>query len=605
MMKKTYMAVAALMLAAGAAYGQDDLNRSVDVAKDYAPRVDRAAKLSIQPQMGDTTTLHPDLDYTVHPRAWTGGFGVAPIRAAQMSTGTYNAQYPIYLKAGGGFPGQSIFDLYATSTRPGASGFGVYANHRGHYSDIKNYDDYENRATSTANSIGVFGKTAFGRLALSGELGWDYYLVSYYGSRGYTTVPPSTFPGGYYYDPSSPMQHYSTPRASVLFGHDFTDLSYLNFRIGAAGYMLDDRYDHKETGGNVFFELGRCFDVHNLILRAGIDAWKGGGNNKDAKSTIVSVSPDYKYSDGAFTFRMGVTFAYEMPGPYDVTEREAYAEYVGEPVPDHVSYDKVLWVAPYSAAFHTVDNVPGNKVWFLPQLEFSFKFAGGAFNPYARLDSRITPNSFRNLTMQNPYILRNVILTGTPASEVDYRIRGGFAGSVAGVFSYNVFAGYNMDKNVAGFGYEDTAGFAFGIHDEVKYPIAGAELEASIGGSFSMTLDAQYNAYKKDDKYFHNCLPQYEAGLGLKYSYRDKLTVKAGVRVKDGIDFYPEPDIYGAAADMKSDTAVDVSLAADYNLSDRLGVFLEGGNLANQNLYPYPFYRGVGINISAGIKLRF
>ena len=598
------------MLGAGAAYGQDDLNRSVDIAKDYMPRVDRAAKLSIRPQMVDTTTLRPELEYTVHPQAWTGDFGIAPIRAAQMNTGTYNAQYPLYIKAGGGFPAQSIFDLYATSSRPGASGFGMYANHRGHYADIENFDGHKNRATSTANSFGIFGKASLGRMSLSGEVGWDYDLVSYYGTRG-EELQPTPYGVTTIFNPTSPMQHYSTPRAAILFGHDFTDLSFLNFRLGADGYMLDDRYDHKETGGNVFFELGRRFDVHDLTLRAGVDTWKGGGNNKDAHSTVFSLSPGYRYAAGALLFRMGVTFAYEMPGSYDTTVRDVNEKYFnGREIPDFIPNDDVLWVMPtgnFGAAFSIVNDIPKNKVWFLPRVEFSLTLAGGAFNPYARLDSRLTPNSFRNLTAQNPYILRHVIMTGTPASQVDYRLRGGVSGSVAGMFSYNVFAGYNMDNNVAVFEYSDAAGFALGIYKKVKYLTFGAELEASIGSAFSLTVDGRYNGYSKDDTYFHNSLPQYEAGLAVRYSYRDKFIVRAGVKVRDGIDFHTTVDRFFTNQDenMKSDTSVDVSLAADYFLSDRLGVFIEGRNLANQDLYPLPFYRGTGMSVCAGVKLRF
>ncbi len=569
MIRKVYIAVAALTLGAGTAHGQDDLNRSVDIAKDYMPRVDRAAKLSIVPQMVDTTTLRPELEYTVHPQSWRGGFEVASIRAARMSTGTYNAQYPLYIKAGGGFPGQSVFDLYATSTRPGASGFGVYANHRGHYSDIENYDGYKNRATSTANSFGVFGTVSLGRLSLSGEVGWDYDLVSYYGNRAVPVLDPTLYEAG---PPTSPMQHYSTPRAAILFGHDFTDLSYLNFRLGADGYMFSDRYNRKETGGNVFLEFGKRFNVHDLTLRVGVDAWKGGGRNADAGSTVVSIAPGYRYSAGVLLFRMGATFALDS-GDADFG--------------DHLTV---------------------NKIWFLPQLEFSLTLADGAFTPYARLDSRLTPNSFRSLTARNPYISPyENLYSGTSASQADYKFRGGISGSVAGVFSYNVFAGYNIDRNVVEFYYPDFDGFYIDLYEKVKYPTLGAELETRIGNSFSLTVDGRYNGYSKDDPYFHNCLPQYEAGAVVRYNYRDRLIVRVGARVKDGIDFYPTTDWFDGNMDenMKSDTSVDVSLTADYFLSDRLGIFFEGRNLANQDLYPLPFYRGVGMNISAGVKLRF
>ena len=49
----------------------------------------------------------------------------------------------------------------------------------------------------------------------------------------------------------------------------------------------------------------------------------------------------------------------------------------------------------------------------------------------------------------------------------------------------------------------------------------------------------------------------------------------------------------------------DVYFGAEYNISKRIGVFLEGRNLANQRIYRYNQYRDLGINMLAGVKLQF
>ena len=529
------------------AQSQDDLTRRVDVTRDYAPRVDRAAKLSVRPQVADTTTLRPDLDYTVRPRAWANRFDLLPIRAAQLSTGARSELNPFYLKAGGGVPGQSIADLYLTSTRPGATTGGVYANHRGRFHDIENYDGVKNSANATWNSFGAFGRAAVGRrLMIAGDAGWDYDVLSYYGVRFAENDDTRAVP----------MQHYSTPHASVVFGHDFSDLSRLNFRVGADGYLLSDRYDRTERGGEAFVKLGRRFGVHNLGLRVGVNAWAGGKD--ETGSSVYSLGGHYAYEGHGFLFRMGAAFASEN---YLSGNEEA-------------------------------------KMRFLPQLELRLRLAGGAFNPYVRLDSRLTPNSMRVITQRNPYVLPDGSPVGFAESEIWHSVRAGVNGGVAGTVSYNLYGGHNFIRNAAGFDYADKGGFDARLFDRVEYSLFGAEIEVRGGRMLSVALDGHYNIYRDEDILYSYLLPDWEAGIEARVRSRgERLSVAAGVRVRDGIAFTSDAE--------RNDPTADLHLTVDYRVSNRLGVFVEGHNLLNQSLYPLPFYRGTGVNITAGVKLTF
>lgn len=585
MIRKIFIIVAAFFAAAGSAHAQEDLNRSVDVSKDYAPRVERAAKLTIQPQLGDTVTLRPSLEYSVRPRAWMGGFDVMPIRAAQMNAGSYNAQYPLYVKAGGGFPGQTLVDIYATSIRPGASGFGIYANHRAQFADLENYYDIKQSAKSTTNNFGIFGKALFGRLkrlSLSGEVGLDYDKWTNYGAFRYSVITGSaTGVEG------SQTQRYATPRGSVVFGNDFTDLSFINFRLGGDVYSMTDEFDNIEIGSRVFIEVGRQFGTHRIVVAAGVDThdgWPkttliGESGSHEYGSRIANAGVNYRIVYEGITVGLGGQFAFENP---------------------------------------TGDDAPDNKIWFLPQVELKYA-AADEFNAYALIISDISPNSYRNAAAVNPFMFRYPRFDPQPA-RITYETRAGFNGTIGGLFYYNVYAGGGIVKNDMVFktiiynmmdGSIQNYDNRIHLDEKRKSLFAGAEFEARLGNGFTVTADGRYDKYDSDTYNAVNYLPKYTASLGVSYNHHDKWHLRAGVRVRGSYEFltdmsdlvvqYPQFPLFT----WEAPTAVDVTLGTDYYLSQRLGVFLEGANLANQKLYPLPFYRGVGINVSAGVKLRF
>lgn len=554
---KKIAAITVMLFCAATAYGQTgkggDLNRQVSVAKDYAPSVDKAAKLAITPQMNDTVTLRPDFDYIVRPKAWIQGFSVSPIRPATVDAATYDPRYPFYVKAGGGFPGQTLFDFYANTTGKGRSSLGFYLNHYAQFADIDVKERGKTDAKSTRNSTGIFGTTGFGRYALSGEIGWDYDVVTLYGD----------FNDINYFEIGQ-MQHYSVPRARVVFGNDFTDLSYFNFRLGADGYLLDDRYDNKESGVGAFVEAGKRFGLHNITLKADFESYKGGGQREGVDNTIVRVGPRYELRSENFLFRMGAVFAYD----------EASEE---------------------------------TETYFLPQVELRLSTWGGAFSPYLKLNSEITANSLLRISSLNPYAVAGHAMP----SMVEYNLRGGFSGSVGSVFSYNVFAGGDIVKNSPIFMRVFVTDPIMGtmmtrtimsLESKRRVLTAGAELEAHIGGGFTVAVAGQYFKNKDGEGDEINYLPKYTASLKMTYNHRDKLLLRAGIDVRGEYEFLPN-NFQGE--NLQAPAAVDVTMAAQYNLSPTFGIFVEGNNLANQKLYPYHFYQGVGMNVSAGVKVRF
>ena len=98
---------------AGSAMAQEgELNKQVEVNKEYVPDVGKAVKLGIVPRMTDTVSLRPEIGYSIRPSVWHTGFGVPAINPVRLSTAAYRPSAPFFLKAGVGYPFERVLDLY-------------------------------------------------------------------------------------------------------------------------------------------------------------------------------------------------------------------------------------------------------------------------------------------------------------------------------------------------------------------------------------------------------------------------------------------------------------------------------------------------------------
>ena len=80
------------------------VTKQVEVTKDYAPEIGTAHKMDIAPNMVDTITLRPEIDYTITPRSFASALGTHRFKPATVTYWEYNRNYPFYLKLGAGYP---------------------------------------------------------------------------------------------------------------------------------------------------------------------------------------------------------------------------------------------------------------------------------------------------------------------------------------------------------------------------------------------------------------------------------------------------------------------------------------------------------------------
>ncbi len=585
-------AVALTFLPARAQQPGGDLNREMEVTREYEPSVNAASKLGVKPNMVDTVALRPEVDFSVTPRPVTRGFGVTPIKPVQVNLDDYRTFGPLYVKAGVGAPLQSVLDAYFSSTQKRDGKWGVYVNHYGSWSDIKNVNGIKTPAAQTFNSVGAYGEHRFGRFGISGEIGYDYDKISRYGyDTTFLVEDPDYDPALWPLDRSASglRQNFSTVRGRLVLGHAFEDLSYFNIRFGAEGAYFQDRFDKKEGDVKAFLDLGKRFGGrHEVTLHVGYDYYKGAGSLKAQyfeevpetvpmyEDRILTIAPLYRLRSGRAEIALGVTYVLDNDG------------------------------------FR-------NESALFPQVEFLWNPAGGGFVPYLRVDGRYRNNGYRATVANNPYVFQGRYGKNT----AEYNGRLGIRGGVASSFAYHVWGGYSRYRNMnfyanrcEGLGALHAAGNTFDVlHADVSMWTLGGEIEARFSSSFGALLSVQYRWYDTKDRFrdspdspglaYYLGLPDLTAGLTLEYRYRDKFLLKAGADVLGPRDFTDWVNGSQPFVRQHVDMQVDVHLEAEYNLSKAIGIFVEGRNLANQKMFYYNMYPALGVHALFGVKLQF
>lgn len=561
-MKKIIISFAAALAAVSAA-AQDDISKQLEVTKAYAPVVGQADKIAVEPRMSDTVQLRPEIAYSIIPTAWRTSFGTARLHPATMSVTPYEKHRPFYLRAGAGYPLQSTADLYFNPYMGNRSTLGFFFNHRGMFQNIENDMGNSRNSVEMLNGGGLYGSKEMGRRVLEGDVEYDNRVFHPYAEFA---RDPAWAPGGI----EVPNRFaYGRARGKIVFGDTFADPDRFNFRVGLEAAFSHEGRSSNQADINFDALLGRMYRRrHGFEIGLRERGVIGLGELSAHGSSAFIVMPRYLLSAGIFQLRAGIDLG--------VVNNNAHGQ----------SYFLISY----------------------PLVEASVDVAKGRFSPYLRITNRMIDGSFEALSRENPYIAAGK----TAPTGWIYDARLGFNGSVNGLFRYNFYAAaalldnYHAFYNIHAMLSDDRVMFAT-VADKGAMFSAGGELGLTKLGGFSAALSANWYGYS-----FNNLpaaageMPDFDCGIDLSYSYRDKFTLNAGAKVLGPRGYLyntGDTDRYLEAGKLK--TAVDISVGGEFRISEGFHFFVEASNLANQKLYPYPHYRGLGANVMGGIKLVF
>lgn len=238
---------------------------------------------------------------------------------------------------------------------------------------------------------------------------------------------------------------------------------------------------------------------------------------------------------------------------------------------------------------------------------------------YAGLDGDLQNNSFRSTVNQNPFVSPTLDIQPTDNALT------GFAGINGKIkkLSYNFKAFYKQENNYAFFVENPTqVGFtSFQPQNNYEYSNSfrllyddlttiGAQVEANYLAfdDFNVGFSAQYFNFSVDNLPEASYLPEFKVNLNANYQIGQKWFIHSTlfyVGERESVGYVTLPADGIGLGSQTVDGFLDINFGIDYQLSERLGLFVSGKNLLDNNYEQWRNYSVQGIQFMGGLSYQF
>lgn len=239
----------------------------------------------------------------------------------------------------------------------------------------------------------------------------------------------------------------------------------------------------------------------------------------------------------------------------------------------------------------------------LPDIQISGKLFEGNMKLYAGWQGQLEQNTYRSLSLYNPFMQSNYSVQQGRLSHV----YGGFESSLGDHITLGATIGYKMWKDLAMYENNYTSsidGRQFNVfYQDVNAFVVDAKFQYLIGEQFSLQANSIWNIYDVrtgalNERVQH--MPQLTLKGGVNWYPIAKLAIGADLVVYDRIFVKEVNGLY-----KKLNTIFDLNANASYDVHTRISLFVKVNNILNQryqfwNQYPTLGFMGLG-----GLRFKF
>ncbi|MDR3184674.1 MAG: TonB-dependent receptor [Prevotellaceae bacterium] len=563
------------------------IDPTIEVVTDYKGKLLESDKIDL-PYNTNDSIIHPKIKFT-YPYI-TGDmqsrFSLEPIPAISLATDNLllsGVGYG-YLRAGFLYPTAPEADLYLHSQLSRKSAVSIYLKHRSFWGKSPLYDQAPVFVQPLANEIssahettqaGVELQHLYKQAAINVKSEYRHQSLLYHGQdtlylKNYPSIADNDFVRKFMRQTFNIFKNdariYSLNNSGRALSFDLqAHFDYLRESAHQYGYRATRQY----TVGLDGFLNRKLGKYHAFNVQLFARAYNRDNLTKQLASGLFNVTPSYSFHNNVIKASAGANIE---------------GLYTGH----------------------------GMNFNFYPFLAFHGITYGGVFIPYLEVKGGSTLNNYDKIISENPYVL-----PGLNVSNTRTRIEGeaGAKGKFSTMFAYRLSASYAMIDSMYFFvnsiktindGQPTNPEGALLSNFDVEYDniskiTVGFELSAKYK-NFESLFFFNYIQYKMDiqEKAWHK--PNVEAGLQTRYE------TGAFIFTLDALLRGKTPVLLPAAYEVHTTSTnayLNLGLAAEYRITQKLSVFLQGNNLLNQHYQHYYLYYHQGITVGGGLTLSF
>lgn len=244
----------------------------------------------------------------------------------------------------------------------------------------------------------------------------------------------------------------------------------------------------------------------------------------------------------------------------------------------------------------------GSDVSLKPDAEVEVGILPNQLHAFIGADGRYKINSIRSFISENPFLAHEI--DSLKITNIDHYY-GGVKGNFYGI-SYNLQGGYRMMKDLAIFQLNYPADpFTDGyllyqpVFDDATNIYGELSVSMPLLDHLNVYTLVRYDHYTMDELEKPFYIPATKVQLGAKYSMMNgRLNLGMDFNFLTAVD-YPDNEL------KKPNAVFDINLNGEYLFTDQFGAFLQLNNLADSHYIRWQNYESLGLNVLAGISMRF
>ncbi len=564
------------------------MNQEVEVIKAYRPSVAKAEKISLMPEIDDTTRFTPEFNYQVNSRPVTTGFTVSPIDHADI--GDQQKENPGYglLKLGVGTYSTPYGEFFFNNPKSKNSTFGLHFKHLSSQATTELSSGEKVDAPYSHNLAELFGSYIFPGATLSARLAYQRDRIHYYGYPD--TIPADIRERGYapFYDQK---QRFQKGGLNIALKSDEDPDRLLKYHTGFNFQYFDALTGQKEKSGGLFVNLDYDFGDFRGIVEAAFDHF--------STDSIKEV-----YWDNTLTSKRHSTLELKPS----------------------ILFEGDNWMASGGLNFYSVFEKDGeNTAKMYPKIDLSFTPVENIMTLYAGLDGYYKNNPLSAIVAENPWSdpRNNVAHT-----DYQYIVFGGLKGKIANPVTYNfgvkytkangqymyIMDSFNPDimspsNTIPGMYYNN----AFAVdYDNLGTLDLSGELSYSKGDQLFILLSGHLFDYSTENMIAASHLPEFTVSATSKYRLTEKISAFTDIHIigarKAVVNHFVPPYMSIAAPEpftVTLDPVININLGADYELVKKVKLFGRVDNLLNQHYDHWLGYTSQGLRLMMGASYSF